>query len=67
MGRREERMRYKERVTWKPTLPYVKQVANKNLLYGSGNSDRALYQPRGVGWGEFQKGCDVCIPMADSC
>ena len=27
----------------------------------------ALYQPRGVGWGEFQKGCDVCIPMADSC
>ena len=30
----------------------------------------ALCQPRGVGWGgrwEFQKGKDVCIPMADSC
>jgi len=24
MGRREERMRYMERVTWKLTLPYVK-------------------------------------------
>ena len=22
-----------------------------NLLYGSGNSNRALYQSRGVGWG----------------
>ena len=35
----------------------------------------ALYQSRGVGWGgrweaggrEFQKGGDICIPMADSC
>ena len=32
----------------------------------------ALYQPRGVGWGgdgrEFQKGEDICIPVAaDSC
>ena len=31
----------------------------------------ALYQPRGVGWEgdgkEFQKGGDICIPMADSC
>ena len=35
----------------------------------------ALHQPRGVGWGsyilgyrkEFQKGGDICIPMADSC
>ena len=32
----------------------------------------AQYQPRGVGWGgegdgrEFQKGRDICIPMADS-
>ena len=29
-----------ERVTWKLTLPYVKQIANRNLLYGSGNSNR---------------------------
>ena len=31
---------------------------------------RALYQPRGVGWGgrrKGQKGGDRCIPMADSC
>ena len=31
----------------------------------------ALYQPRGVGWGERweggSKGGDICIPMADSC
>ena len=27
------------------------KIANGNLLYGSGNSNEALYQPRGVGWG----------------
>ena len=30
----------------------------------------ALYQPRGVGWGDgrkVQKGGDIWIPMADSC
>ena len=28
------------------------KIANGNLLYGSGNSNRgALYQCRGVGWG----------------
>ena len=26
-------------------------MANGNLLYDSGNSNGALYQPRGVGWG----------------
>ena len=35
MGRGEERVRCMERVTWKFTLPYVKQIANGNLLYGS--------------------------------
>ena len=40
MERREERVRYMERVTWKLILPYVKQIANGNLLYGSGNSNR---------------------------
>ena len=25
--------------------------SNGNLLYGSGNSNRALYQSRGLGWG----------------
>ena len=49
MGREEERVRCMERVTWKLTLPFVKQIANGNLLYGSGTG--ALYQPRGLGWG----------------
>ena len=40
MGRGEERVRCVERVTWKLTLPYVKEIANRNLLYGSGNSNR---------------------------
>ena len=40
MGRGEERVRYMERVTWKLILPYVKYIANGNLLYGSGNSNR---------------------------
>ena len=51
MGRGEERVRCMERVTWKLKLPYVKYIANRNLLYGSGNSNRGSYQPRGVGWG----------------
>ena len=40
MGRREERVRCMERITWKLTLPYVKLIANRNLLYGSRNSNR---------------------------
>ena len=40
MGGGEERVRYRERVTWKLTLPYVKLIANRNLLCGSGNSNR---------------------------
>ena len=34
---REERVTRTERVTWKLTLPYVKQIANGNLLHVSGN------------------------------
>ena len=70
-GEGKERVRCMERVTRKLTLPYVKQITKENLLYGSGNSTGALYQPRGVdGEGdgrEIQKGGDICIPMADSC
>ena len=40
-----------ERGTWKLTLPYVKQIANRNLLYGSEPQTGALYQRRGVGDG----------------
>ena len=38
-GRGEERVTRMERITWKLTLPYVKQIANGNVLYGSGNSN----------------------------
>ena len=40
MGWGEERVRCMERVTWRPTLPYVKQIASESLLYGSGNANR---------------------------
>ena len=40
IGRGEERVRCMERVTWKLTLPCVKEIANGNLLYVSGNSNR---------------------------
>ena len=40
MGSREERVRSMERVTWKLTLPYLKQIANGKLLNVSGNSNR---------------------------
>ena len=40
MERGEERVRCMERGTWKLILPYVKYIANRNLLYGSGNSNR---------------------------
>ena len=39
-GERGEEGEIMEQVTWKLTLPYVKQIANGNLLYGSGNSNR---------------------------
>ena len=40
MGKGEERVSCTERVTWKLILPYVKEIANRNLLYGSGNTNR---------------------------
>ena len=59
MGRAEERVRCMERVTWKLTLPYVKEAANRNLLYGSGNSNRSSVSTSrgGMGWemaGKFE-------------
>ena len=67
IGRGEERVRCMERVTWKLTLPCVKQIANGNLLYGSGNSKELcinLEGWEGEGDGkEFQEGGDICIPM----
>ena len=60
-----------ERVTQKFTMPYVKQIANGNLLYDSGNSTGALRQAEGQGGEEderkVQEGGDMGVPMADSC
>ena len=60
------------RVTWKFTLPYVKQIPNGNLLYDSGNSKLVLCNNL-EGWDgeecgtEVQEGEDICISKADSC
>ena len=35
---RQKRVRGMEKVTWKRTLSYVKQIANGNLLYDSGEN-----------------------------
>ena len=51
MGRGEERVRCMERVKWKLTLPYVKSIANTNLLYVSGNSNRDSVSTQEMGWG----------------
>ena len=36
MGREKEKVRCMERVTWKVTLPYVKQIASGDLMNDSG-------------------------------
>ena len=60
-------------ITWKLTLPCVKQTANRNFLSGSGNSNREglCINPEGwdgEGYGrEVHKGGEICIPMADAC
>ena len=60
-----------ERVTWKLTVPCVKQIANGNVLCVSGNSNGLCINLEGwdgEGDGrEVQKGGDIYIPMADSC
>ena len=65
-------MRYIERVIWKLTLPHVKQIANGNLLNGSGNSNRGSGSTWRGGMGREMGGrfkreeiYDIC--MADSC
>ena len=73
LGRGEERVRCVERVTWKLTSPYVKQITNGNLLYGSGNSNRGSVSTqkggmqREMGGREVLQGGDVCVPMPGSC
>ena len=70
-GRREERMRCMERVTWKLTFPYVKEITNRNLLYASENSDRGFVSVS-RGWGEREMGGrlkreGIHLPMTNSC
>ena len=40
-----------ETVTWKLTLPYVKKIANENLLCDSGNSNRGSITTKRGGMG----------------
>ena len=56
MGRGKERVRCVERVAWKLTLPYVKKIANRNLLYGSGNSNRDSVSTKRGGMGREMGG-----------
>ena len=71
MGRGEERERCMERVTWKLTLPYVKQIANREFAVWLRKLKQGLcinlegWDGEGDGK-EFQKGKGMCIPMADS-
>ena len=59
-----------ERVTWKLSLPYVKQIANRNC-YMAEKLKQGLCTNL-EGWDgegngrEVQKGGDICISMADS-
>ena len=65
MERGEERVSCMERVTWKFTLLYVKQIGNGNLLYVSGNSKwGSVTTGRGrmgreMGGRKVQKGGDI--------
>ena len=43
-------MRCMERVMWKLTLPYVKSIASRNLLYGSRNSNKGFVLCIIEGW-----------------
>ena len=56
MGRGKGWGRRMERVTWKLTLPYVKQIANVNLLYGSGNTNRGSESTKRGGMGRKMEG-----------
>ena len=43
MGRGEERVGCMERITWKLTLPYVKQIANGEFAAWLGKLNQGLY------------------------
>ena len=68
-GEREEDVQCMERVTWKLTLPYVKQIANGICYMAQETQTGSVSTQRGwMGWemgGRFKR--DLCIPMVDSC
>ena len=73
MGRREERVRCMERVTWKLTLLYIcKTDSQQEFAVWLRKLKQGLcinldgWDGEGDGR-EVQKGGDTCIPMADSC
>ena len=51
MGRGEERVRCMERLTWKLTLPYVKQIVTGICCMTQKTQTGGLYHPRGMVWG----------------
>ena len=80
MGRGEESVRCVERVTWKFTLPYVKQTASGNFFVSEILWGNIMFQETQTGtcinlegWDgegdgrEVQEGGDIGTPMADSC
>ena len=71
MGKGEEKVRCMERVTWKLTLPYVKEIVNGREFDVWLRKQRLcinLEEWDGVDVGrEFPKGGDIYIPMAGSC
>ena len=68
-GERGEEAEMYRKSNMKLTPSYIKQIANGNLLQGSGNSNRgSVYRWDREGDGrEVQNGGDTCIPMTDSC
>ena len=70
-GGRKERVGCMERVTWKLTLPYVKQIPMGIRCMVQGTQIGALQQPREVGrggrWKRASEGGDICISISDSC
>ena len=59
-----------ERVTWKLTLPHVKQIAKEICCISQETQTGALYQPRRAEWGGRweggSRGRNICIAMVDS-
>ena len=57
IGKREEKVRCIERVTWKLTLSFVKiDVTTEICCMAHETQTGSLYQPRGMGWARRWEG-----------